>query len=185
MPGFDLLGPYLLLFSCLNIEHVMSKHNYSPHCTPRGRMAKARPVLFLRWQKPGLTRASSSGTASMWVFVIGIMKVFVIGTISYNCLVKAFVFGIFSILSTNNLYLSLYQTECKPGTIWNSPWNHQHQKHFLEYFIFGSKVCFIQHNGGVKSLKIRQQRDGTESVIWNLARFSNMFQRLKSYLALI
>ena len=29
----------------------------------------------------------------------------------------------------------------------------------------------FQHDGGVKSLTIKQQRDGTESVIWNLARF--------------
>ena len=29
----------------------------------------------------------------------------------------------------------------------------------------------FQRDGGVKSLTIKQQRDGTESVIWNLARF--------------
>ena len=57
-------------------------------------------------------------------------------------------------------------------------------------YIFGTVIiesgtmtiaeCYIlmemfQHDGGVKSLKIKQQRDGTESVIWNLARFSSTF----------
>ena len=31
----------------------------------------------------------------------------------------------------------------------------------------------FQHDGGVKSLNIKQQRDGTESVIWNLASSAN------------
>ena len=44
-----------------------------------------------------------------------------------------------------------------------------------EYYILEMEMEMFQHDGGVKSLKIKQQRDGTESVIWNLARFSSTF----------
>ena len=38
-----------------------------------------------------------------------------------------------------------------------------------------SMMEMFQHDGGVKYLKIKQQRDGLESVIWNLARFQIIF----------